>query len=143
MWYEALELARYVISECMRRGKPLSNLKLQKILYYVWVNYFRETGRYIFIDDICAWQLGPVIPVVYYEYCSYAGRPISNIYPTGISDQDQLLINSILDKYIDVSASTLVSWTHQSGSAWDCVYKDGEGNKKVIPFQLIISKEVG
>ena len=89
MWYEALELARYVISECMRRGKPLSNLKLQKILYYVWVNYFRETGRYIFIDDICAWQLGPVIPVVYYEYCSYAGRPISNIYPTGISDQDK------------------------------------------------------
>lgn len=143
MWYEALELARYIITKCMQKGKPISNLKLQKILYFVWVDYFRETGQYIFLDDICAWQLGPVVPIVYYEYCSYAGRPISNIYQTAISEQDQLIINSILDNYINVSASTLVDRTHQSGSAWDCVYRNGEGNREVIPFPLIISKEVG
>lgn len=143
MLYSALEIARYVITECTRRQKPLSNLKLQKILYFIWIDYFRVSGRFIFSDDICAWRLGPVVPIVYYEYCSYAGRPICNVYQTMVSEDDQQILNSILDSYIDVSASALVDRTHQNGTAWDCVYRDGDGNREVIPFPLIIRKEVG
>lgn len=57
MLYSALEIARYIITECTHRQKPLSNLKLQKILYFIWVDFFRISGRFIFYDDICAWQL--------------------------------------------------------------------------------------
>ena len=83
------------------------------------------------------------MPIVYYEYCSYAGRPICNVYQTTVSEDDQQILSSILDSYIDVSASVLVDRTHQSGTAWDCVYRNGEGNREVIPFPLIIHKEVG
>lgn len=143
MLYSALEIAEYVITVCTQRQKPLSNLKLQKILYFIWVDYFRMKQKYVFFDEICAWQLGPVVPTVYYEYCSYAGRPICNMYQTEILDEDQNIINTILDNYIDVPASALVERTHQNGTAWDQIYRNGEGNRKVIPFPLIISKEVG
>lgn len=143
MLYSALEIAKYIITECTQRQKPLSNLKLQKILYFVWADYFRKKQKYVFFDEICAWQLGPVVPIVYYEYCSYAGRPICNIYQTELLDEDKEIIDTILDDYIDVTASALVERTHQKGTAWDQIYRNGEGNRKVIPFPLIISKEVG
>ena len=82
MWYDALDVAKYIITRCYEQGNPISNLKLQKILYFLWADFYRETRRYLFFDDICAWQLGPVVPKVYYEYCPHAGRPIFNIYQT-------------------------------------------------------------
>lgn len=143
MWYNANEIARYMITECFKRNILVSNLKLQKMLYFVWVDFYKKTGRKLFLDEFCAWQLGPVIPTVYYEYCSYAGRPIAEYYNTNISSSDEALLNNIIMRYANVSANKLVSITHEKGSAWDTVYKDGKGNRNVIPFDLIIKKEVG
>lgn len=144
MWYDAIEVARFVIAECFRKNINISNLKLQKVLYFVWVDFFKKTGRMLFLDEFCAWQLGPVIPYVYYEYCSYAGRPILEYYDkTDISVADQSVLIELVKRYANISASTLVNITHKKGSAWDLIYKNGVGNRNVIPFSLIIEKEVG
>jgi len=143
MWYGALEVARYIITVCFNSGKPVSNLKLQKMLYFLWVEFYKMTGRMLFRDNICAWQLGPVVPEVYYEYCSHAGRPICGLYSTMIGTEDAQAIDSVISKYIDIPANVLVDRTHASGTAWDIVYQNGAGNRKVIPFDLIIKKEVG
>lgn len=142
MWYDALQIARYIITKCSLAEKPVSNLKLQKMLYFLWVDFYKETGRKLFLDDICAWQLGPVVPEVYYAYCSYAGRPIYTQYVSEIIDNDEKILDNLLDKYIDVSANELVSKTHEPGTAWDTVFNGGTGNREVIPFTLIIAKEV-
>ena len=86
MLYNASDIAKYIISYCSSKNMPISNLKLQKVLYFTWVDYYRETGTALFLDDICAWQLGPVVPDVYYDYCSYGGRPIYLTY-NGIEDE--------------------------------------------------------
>lgn len=143
MWYDALEVARYIITRCSQLGKPISNLKLQKMLYYVWIKFYEKTHRALFFNDICAWQLGPVVPDVYYEYCPYAGLPIREELSTIIEPESRKIIDVIIDKYIDLSARELVQMTHKPGSAWDSVYQGGTGNRKVIPFQLIIEREVG
>ena len=83
------------------------------------------------------------MPEVYYEYCSYGGRPIFAEYTSMIKNNDQRILDDLIDDYIDVPASVLVSKTHKKGSAWDKIYKDGFGNRRVIPFSLIIEKEVG
>ena len=75
--YSAVDVAKYIVSYSTQQGKSISNLKLQKMLYYLWVDYYKSTGRELYVDDICAWQFGPVVPDVYYEFCSYAGTPIS------------------------------------------------------------------
>lgn len=141
MTYSAKDIAKHIISYCHEKKRPISNLKLQKILYYVWIDYYKETKKELFLDDICAWQLGPVVTNVYYEFCTYAGTPIPNKYYINLDSKDKLIINKILDKYIDLPASTLVNKTHQRGMPWDLVFQNGLGNRDVIPFSLIKEKE--
>lgn len=62
MWYDAAEVAKFIITECFKSNIAISNLKLQKMLYFLWVDFFKKTGRRLFMDDFCAWQLGPVVP---------------------------------------------------------------------------------
>lgn len=143
MKYSAMEVARHIITKCSEEGKAISNLKLQKMLYFLWVDFYKKTAGFLFSDDICAWQLGPVVPEVYYEYCSYGGRPIFAEYTSKINNNDRWILNDLIDDYIDLPASILVSRTHKSGSAWDRIYKNGLGNRKIIPFSLIIEREVG
>lgn len=143
MWYGALEIARYIITKCYELGEPTSNLKLQKMLYFLWVDFFKATGRRLFCDNICAWQLGPVVPEVYYEYCSYAGKPIRAMYSVDIEYEDIEILNRIIYEYIDIPANVLVGRTHAPGTAWDLIYQNGAGNRKIIPYDLIIKKEVG
>ena len=142
MTYKALDIAKHVVNYCIQSNHPISNLKLQKVLYYVWIDYYCNTKHELFWDDICAWQLGPVIPDVYYEFCAYAGRPITRKYNNDIiTKEDQGRINEILDKYLFVAASTLVERSHQKGKPWDLVYQNGNGLRSIIPFDLIKSLE--
>lgn len=141
MVYTAVDIAKYIVSYCAHRQRPISNLKLQKMLYYTWIDYYKKTNNALFLNDICAWQLGPVVPDAYYEFCSYAGTPISVTFNVSVDSSDVSLINSIIDSYISIPASTLVNKSHRKGGAWDIVYRDGIGNRDVIPFSLIREKE--
>ena len=80
MTFQVMDVARYIVNYCTEQNKPVSNLKLQKMLYYIWIEYHRRTNEYLFEDNIYAWPFGPVVPDVYYEYCSYAGSPIAKNY---------------------------------------------------------------
>lgn len=141
--YTAADVAKYIVSYSTEQGKPISNLKLQKMLYYLWVDYYRLTGRELYADDICAWQFGPVVPEVYYEFCSYAGTPISKRFISPIGANDELILNEIINRYLAKAAHTLVDMTHKQGSPWNTVYQDGGGIREVIPFELIKRLECG
>ncbi len=143
MVYSALSVARYTISYCYRQNKPVSNLKLQKLLYYIWIEYYKSTKLPLFSDRICAWPLGPVIPEVYYEFCPFAGMPIAREYESELTSQDELLVDKAIECYINYSASTLVSMTHRANKPWDIVYCGGIGRRAVIPFPLIEELECG
>ena len=53
--YTALDIAKWVISFCYNKEQPISNLQLQKILYFLWVDYFNRTDEHLFEDEIFAW----------------------------------------------------------------------------------------
>lgn len=142
MTYYVTEIAKYIITYCSNKKRPISNLKLQKILYFLWIGYFKENNCNLFSENICAWQFGPVVPEVYYEFCSYAGSPINKIYDIEICNKnDSNIINKLIDKYIEYSASKLVELTHKDLKPWSIIYNNGAGLRNIIPFDLIISKE--
>ena len=141
MAYQANTIAKYIINYCNEKGIPISNLKLQKLLYFAWVEYYKKTRQELFHDDICAWQLGPVIPDVYFEYCAFGGKTINRMYGVDLEKPDKSTIDSFLNNYTQLSASALVDKSHAKGSAWDVVYKQGVGNKDLIPHDLIILTE--
>ena len=74
--YDAVSVAKYVINYCMKKAAPVTNLKLQKILYYLWIEFYKATGKPLFNNTIRAWPLGPVVPDVYDRFCAYGGLPI-------------------------------------------------------------------
>lgn len=48
--YDADEVAKLVIDVCMDEEKPVTNLKLQKILYFLWIDWYGKMGEYLFDD---------------------------------------------------------------------------------------------
>jgi uncharacterized phage-associated protein len=137
MSYSAVDVAKYIVTYSNRQNKPVSNLKLQKILYFTWIDYFKDKNSHLFEDHICAWGFGPVVPAVYRRFCIYAGEPISREYDVEIGQDDTVTLNGIIDQYLDYSASALVNMSHEEGSAWHQIYNDGEGRYAEIPFDLI------
>ena len=144
MSFQVMDVAKYVVNYCTEQGKPVSNLKLQKMLYYLWIDYYKNTNEYLFVEDICAWPFGPVVPSVYFEYCSYAGTPITKKYPN-IGDifscDVSIEINNIINKYIDFTPNQLVNKSHKSNLPWDRIYNQEKGYKDIIPFDLIVQLE--
>jgi len=134
--HSAIDIAKYVINKCSIDKKPISNLQLQKILYNLQKEFIKK-GNLLFQDDIEAWQFGPVVPVVYYQYCGYGAMPIKMNYAIDIVEHDRKIIDDVVNKKRALDPWTLVEETHRRGGAWDKTYRDGLGNHDVIDVQLI------
>lgn len=142
MSHSAEDIARVLIQKYIELDNPTTNMKLQKMLYYSWVNYYKETKEYLFSDKIYAWKFGPVVDSVYYNYRIFAAMPITKVK---VPDEEieKYTVNFLSDfakENKDRTAGGLVFSTHQEGTPWSKVYKEGEKNT-VIPFDLIIDIE--
>lgn len=139
--YTAIDLSRYIVSKCIKDNSPISNLQLQKILYYIQKDYLCRDD-FAFSDIIEAWQFGPVVPNVYYHYCGYGAMPIFFTCETfEIESKDKTSIDKIIEEKRTLSPWALVAETHKPGGAWDQIYQKGVGNHQTIPTSLI--KAVG
>lgn len=137
--YSAMEVAKYIVTKCVNDACPISNLQLQKILYYVQRENLRKTGQPLFENPIEAWQFGPVVPKVYYSFCGFGAMPITSQYKSQetMKQEDKTCINAIVETKRSLNPWDLVEETHKKGGAWDCTYKDGKGNRSIIPNALI------
>ena len=142
--YKALDIAKYIVTKCYNDGKPITNLKLQKILFYVQRKYL-NAGKQAFSDNIEAWMYGPVVSDVYYNYCSSGAMPILNVDENAINNimsEDQKEINEVVEKYRDYDVWRLVEMTHIEGGAWDKAFR-AKGGYSVIPTNDIKECPIG
>ena len=73
MSYNVLDVSRYIINYCNENYYLISNLKLQKILYFVQAFFLEAKNEECFREEIESWDFGPVVPEVYREYRKYGG----------------------------------------------------------------------
>ena len=112
----ANDVADLFLSWANRDGDLLSNLKLQKLIYYAQAWYLANHKKPLFADEIEAWELGPVIPELYRRFKKFKNNPIRYV-ETGLEESKftkkelKYLQDFYLD-FIDYSAHTLVSATH-------------------------------
>ena len=131
MSYTALNIARYIVNYANKKNMSISNLKLQKILYYVQ-GKFLANDRMLFDDDIVNWKYGPVIVDVYNNFRIYGSEEIppqkyyyevekidgcwattkKEFRNESISISDRHKIDDIIAKYIKKSSFELVRDTH-------------------------------
>lgn len=130
--YDVLLIARYVIQYCRECHYSLSNLKLQKILYFIQAEFLVVENCPCFYEDIEAWDFGPVVPEVYHEYKFFGSSNImtfdSTDYSKEIQERHLELINGIIDECAGYSASALVDITHHQ-SPWEDAYQKYCNNK--------------
>ena len=109
-----LSLSNHIISMFEKEKVKITNLKLQKILYYTQGYFFKEFGREAFAEEIYSWQYGPVVPTVYYQYNHCGACPLSSeetlILP--IEEKEKELIEKIVNKCKTMPSSRLVNMTH-------------------------------
>lgn len=137
MSYLALDIAKYIIARCAENGAPVSNLKLQKILYFVLGEYHKQTGCWLFNEDVLAWRLGPVVRSVYDEYSPYGASAIYiyDPYEADVAPEDRAIIDAEIDHRRQQTAGKLVDEAHRPGGAWDSVYNGL--NQTIIPRAMI------
>lgn len=136
MAYRAIDVAKYIVNKCTVENAPVSNLQLQKILYYVQKS-FLEYDMVAFDDDFEAWQFGPVVPEVYYAYCGFGSLSICLEYKVSVQKDYTVIIDPIVERKRKLAPWDLVEDTHKKGKAWDQIYKGGLGNHSIIPKELI------
>ena len=123
--YTADNVAKYLIYRASQElvgdnqeREGITNLKLQKVLYFVQAYYLAKLGRPLFSDKIEAWEYGPVVPAVYRKYRGHVSNPIiSEEDKSSLSDEDKKVVQKIWDTFGGYSASRLVDITH-AHSPW-------------------------
>ena len=123
--YNVHVIARYVIHRCAQNERQISQLKLQKILYFIQAEFLVGTGRAGFDDEIEAWTYGPVVPSVYSHYMIFGSTNIPDQEDDGfesISIQDKERLDAIIDAAAKYSSSSLIEITHRQ-SPWKNAYR--------------------
>lgn len=136
--YCAMEIAQYVVNRRYRKGKPISNLQLQEILYFLQLIYASTNKELLFADQFEAWPYGPVIRDVYVEFSDCGGFPIKRGFDVEIGKPLCSFLDAGMDVLADKSPWELVSISHAEGSPWDLVYNKQNRHKGIISNTLIM-----
>jgi uncharacterized phage-associated protein len=162
-------VANYILDTLDESKISITNLKLQKLLYFAYgINLFIYNVK-LFNSPIQAWSLGPIIPEVYKEFKNYREDNITtracilqndesgNIFLAQLDTTDQHYKDNIrsLDivcaTYVHRKANELINITHRKDSAWYSVWhknfsRDNKDNReryvggRVIPDEDIVAE---
>lgn len=132
------DVADYFIRLANETGSYISNLKLQKLVYYAQAWHLAIHDTPLFEDDFEAWVHGPVIPALYQEYKHLGWKPIlKDVKKPSFSEAVQNFLDEVSEVYFSCDAYELERMTHQE----DPWVKARGGLPIDAPSNEVISKE--
>lgn len=155
----AAAVANMLLDLGERDSIPISQMKLQKLLFYAHSWHLAIKNKPLFDEDFEAWPWGPVVRDIYNQTMRFGRGPVlerishlerngSNLLdwrfvpPPPISnDETREFIEEVWRSHRDYSAIQLSNSTHADGEPWTIV-KQQVGNldrKPTIPNDLIAS----
>lgn len=128
-----MAVANYVIEHAHKHNQIITNLHLQKILYFLQAATLVEFESPIIKGDFSKWNYGPVMREVYSAYKDYGSAPIDDFAPNiDINDGDWTInepqkidtkifadeniksfIDNTISKLLSMNAWKLVDLTHE------------------------------
>lgn len=112
MSFDANKIADTIVALSRERGGDITNLKLQKLLYYAQAWHLAFSAKPLFLDAIEAWVHGPVVPSVFRRFREYRWRPIDCAFEPCDDNSVVKHIASVLNAYGKFDASQLERLTH-------------------------------
>ena len=138
--FKALEIADFYIALANNiPDNQIDNLKLNKILFYAQGWYLSKLKKPLFSDEIQAWDLGPVVPVVYHTFKCCGSNDIVEPYEdfdeSRLSSEEISLLIDVYNEYGRYTGWALKNMTHLAGTPWTKFYKKAQNC--VIPLEEI------
>jgi len=113
----ALQIANKIIQNTdTERGDIVSNLKLQKLLYYLQGFHLAVFDKELFSEDFEAWQYGPVVPEVYHNFKEFGSWALEMKEENGIpelTEEQEDLFFQVMTEYGQFNAVKLMEMTHE------------------------------
>lgn len=134
----ARHVADFLIGLTHDQQDPLSNLKLQKLLYYAQAWFLALYDEPLFGEPIEAWVHGPVVPPIFREFKRHRWDAIPRPKSAPqLSERAHAHLREVMDAYGDFTASQLARLTH-SETPW---MEARHGLAPDVPSNAIISWE--
>lgn len=150
--YDPRAIANLMLDEADQRGIKITNLALQKLLYFAHGLYLSQTKKPLVSGYFEAWQYGPVHPAAYRVFKAAGSsaittraegkdpltgspRPIPQANDYEVVD----LVRHVLRSYGTMSPGRLVDLSHAKGSPWEYVV---DKSRTSVAFGLRISDDV-
>ena len=131
-----INVANFVIDLGIHSNQPVTNLKLQKILFFLQGYSLHEYGRKLIDGNFSKWKYGPVEEEVYFNYKENGSSTINSMSATvttsetggvihrpiklsGNSFEDKEVfqkLTNFTEKLLEKDAWELVDLTHQHAS---------------------------
>lgn len=153
--YDVRDVANFTLDHADERGVEITNLALQKLLYFAHGWFFSMFDEPLIKNKFEACQYGPVQRVLYDQFKSFKDRPIRGARATFIDPMNgepiyrdpkilpehAEIVGAVLQKYERFTAGQLVNKSHIEDSPWEFVWQQAEeaiypGMK--IPDSLIL-----
>lgn len=133
-------IANFVLDICESKGRKITNLSLQKIVYFCHVWSLVELRKPLVKQQFEAWKFGPVLQYLYRDFRDFERDPIvgramkldpitgnKRIVEYVFDAQTEQLLRRVVDFYSQLNSSDLVKLSHAKGGPWDQVWSH-QGN---------------
>ena len=153
--YSAIDIAKRFLELAQPEGIGLTNMKLQKLVFFSQVVSLKMFGQPVHSNASLAWDFGPVVRELYdLVHDLAAPRTNKQIFLSDasvcaafdravkIDDIEVLgLTRAVWNRFKGWTAYQLSELTHRPGSPWATVY--ARAQYAVIPLELIAEKGFG
>ncbi|KAJ56145.1 hypothetical protein ACMU_10345 [Actibacterium mucosum KCTC 23349] len=139
MEYDARLIANIVLDEAESQGHPLSNLALQKVMFFCHAWHLVDTGKPLIKHEFEAWQHGPVLQFIYRQFKESESRPIrtraKKLNPLNgrhevaqgeIDSSTRARIRKVVGFYGRLEPWDLVDLSHVEGGPWHSVWNNAQ-----------------
>src|SRR3989344_6583975 len=137
---KALDVGRYFIHLANQEKKPITNKKLQKLVYYSQAWSLVLNGKKLFNEPVEAWVHGPAVRSVYVQYKNFGFSPIAVQVPDAdvknITGKTKALLNDVWTVYGKLDAQYLEMLTHSEKpcqEARDGLQSHENSEKEITP----------
>lgn len=103
-------IADFFLAFANSAGDKISNLKLQKLVYYAEAWHLANFKKALFAENFQAWIHGPVLPSIYKKYKKYGCNPITNFKKTLDDIRKEGVISKQLFEFLEEVARVYMSY---------------------------------
>lgn len=135
MAYDVRAIANLVLDLAERDGRSLSNMQINKIVFFLHVDCLATLGRPLVTAKIEAWEHGPVFRELYSQFKSFGDSHITDRAQTlspetgkrhtvkyDLSQELEYFLIPLARRYSRMSAAALRAQSHEEGGPWDLVW---------------------